>query len=156
MPKTNTVPITQSIKNYCVTIANSDGFIPAAAAAPFTNPTNVKKLLTAGAEGSVVKSLTITSDSTAAHIVQLWLSLNAGTTDFLLCSVNVPIGAGFLSGTTVNIDVLAAAVVAGFPTDQSGRPTLELQASAELYVGVTIAAVTANKTIYIQAMVEDY
>jgi hypothetical protein len=73
-----------------------------------------------------------------------------------LFAVNVPIGAGFLSGTTVNIDVLGSTIVVGLPLDMSGRPYIPLASGSSLYVGVTIAEVAANKTIYVNAISEDY
>lgn len=153
MAKQSVLYVPKGYRDSGVVILPADLFI---AANGGTAPTNTKQLLAAGADDSNIKSITISSDSTAAHIVQFWKSLDGGTTKHLLCAVNVPIGSGFLSGTTVNIDVLSSAVVLGFPLDMSGKPFLPIATGTTIWVGVTIAAVTASKTIYIHASVEDY
>lgn len=156
MPKQTSLWVPNAIKDYSATISSGDSFIAAAAASPHTAPTNTKLLMAASANDTNVKSLIISSDSTSAHIVQIWRSLDGGTTKHLLFAVNVPIGSGFLSGTTVNIDVLGSTIVVGLPLDMSGRPYLPMASGSSLYVGVTIAAVAANKTIYVNAISEDY
>jgi hypothetical protein len=152
MAKTTTNPFTQTIRNPAVTLVNADSFI---AATGGTNPTNVKELLTAGAEGSIVKGLTIASDDTSARSVSVYVSTDAGTTKYLLFTVPVPANSG-VNGTVINVDLLNNAVVQGLPIDQSGRPILPLQAGEEIYVGVITAAVTAGRTLHVTANVEDF
>ena len=77
MAKTNTNPFTQTIRNPAATLVNADSFI---AANGGTNPTNIKLLLTAGSEGSIVKSLIIASDDSSARTVSFYMSTDAGTT----------------------------------------------------------------------------
>ena len=137
MPKTTTLPIAQTIQTPVVAILNATSFI---AANGGTAPTNTVLFATAGAEGSEVKSITIASDDSSARVVSFYVSMDAGTTKYLLGSVNVPSSAGL---TLVNVDVLGNVLLVGLPLDQSGKPVLELVAAARLYVGITIAAVTA-------------
>lgn len=156
MAKQTSLFVPKSYRDPSVTLAAADSFNAAAATAPYTAPTNTKQLLAAGADDSNIKALIISSDSTAAHIVQFWKSLDAGTTKHLLFAVSVPAGSGFLSGITANIDLFGSSVVLGLPIDLSGKPYLPLAAGTTIWVGVTIAAVTALKTIYVSASVEDY
>lgn len=153
MAKQTSLFVPKSYREASVVILPATLFIAANAG---TAPTNTVQLLAAGADDSNIKSLIISSDSTSAHIVQFWKSVDAGTTKHLLFALNVPAGAGFLSGTTINIDVFASAVVIGFPLDMSGKPFMLLAAGTTLWVGVTIAAVVASKTVYVMASVEDY
>jgi hypothetical protein len=152
MPKTNTNPFTQTIRNPAATLVTADSFI---AANGGTNPTNIKELLTAGSEGSIVKSLIISSDDSSARTVSFYLSTDAGTTDFLLFSVPVAATSG-VNGTTINVDVLNNAVVQGLQIDQSGRPVIALAANAKIYMGVITAAVTAGRTLHVVASLEDF
>jgi hypothetical protein len=152
MPKTNTNPFTQTIRNPAATLVTADSFI---AANGGTNPTNIKLLLTAGSEGSIVKSLIISSDDSSARTVSFYLSTDGGTTDYLLFSVPVAIAAGS-NGTTINVDVLNNAVVQGLQIDQSGRPVIPLAANARIYIGVLTAAVTSGRTLHVVASLEDF
>jgi len=150
MAKTTTLPITQTIQNPVVAIVNATSFI---AANGGTSPTNTVLFMTAGSEGSEVKSIMIASDDSSARVVSFYLSTDAGTTKYLLGSVSVPSSAGL---TLVNLDVLGNSLMVGLPLDQSGKPVLQLFAAARLYVGVTIAAVTAGRTVHIISQVEDF
>lgn len=152
MAKTTTNPFTQTIRNPAATLVNADSFI---AANGGTSPTNIKELLTAGSEGSIIKSLTIASDDSSARTVSFYLSTNGGTTDYLLFSVPVAATAG-VNGTTINVDVLSNAFVQGLQIDQSGRPIIALAANAKIYMGVITAAVTAGRTLHVVASVEDF
>ena len=150
MPKTTTLPIAQTIQTPVVSILNATSFI---AANGGTAPTNTVLFFTAGAEGSEVKAIIISSDDSSARVVSFYISMDAGTTKYLLGSVNVPSSAGL---TLVNVDVLGNVLMVGLPLDQSGKPVLELVAAARIYVGVTIAAVTAGRTVHIIGQVEDF
>lgn len=152
MAKTTTNPFTQTIRNPDVALVNANSFI---AANGGTNPTNTVELLTAGSEGSILKSLIIASDDSSARTVSFYLSTDGGTTKFLLFSVPVAIAAGS-NGTTINVDVLNNAVVQGLQIDQSGRPIIALQANSKIFMGVITAAVTAGRTLHVVASVEDF
>ncbi len=153
MAKITTCPITQTLQTFGVAFVAADSFVAANAG---TAPTNSKTVFTAGSEGSVIKALMIATDDTAAGIYNFYISYDAGTTKYLLFSVNVPLTSGFGSGTTVNIDVLGSTVVVGLPIDQSGKPVLPMKASAILYAAKQTAAVTASKTTHITGVAEDY
>lgn len=153
MTKTTTLPITQTIQNPVVSIVNSTSFIEANGG---TSPTNTVLLLTAGAEGSVVKSIVVSSDDSAVKQVSFYLSIDSGTTKYLLGTVSVAAGSGLTSGTKANVDVLGNYYLLGLPVDQSNKPVIELKAGSQIYVGVITAAVTIGRTIHIISQMEDY
>jgi len=152
MAKTTTNPFTQTIRNLDVSLLNATSFI---AANGGTNPTNTVELLTAGSEGSILKSLIVASDDSSARTISFYLSTDAGTTKFLLFSVPVAIASGS-NGTTVNVDVLNNAFVQGLQIDQSGRPIIALEANSKIYMGVITAAVTSGRTLHVVASLEDF
>lgn len=151
MPKTYSIPIPQTIRTPAVTLVNADSFT---AANPGTSPTNTKLLLTAGADGSVVKALHIASNDGSSRTVQFWISNDSGTTKFLIGSVVVAANSG--AASAINIDVLGNAIITGLPFDETGKPVLMLAANAQLYVGVITAAVAASAAVYVVAQLEDY
>ena len=153
MAKTTTLPITQTIQTLVISIVNATSFI---AANGGTAPTNTVLLLTAGADGSVVKSIVVASDDSAAKQVSFYISVDSGTTKYLLGTVNVAAGAGLTSGTTSNVDVLGNYYLLGLPVDQSNKAIIELKAGAQIYAGVITAAVTSGRTLHVIAQMEDY
>jgi hypothetical protein len=150
MAKTTTLPVAQTIQNGKVSLVNATGAVGTTLT---TTPSNAVLLFTAGAEGAVVKSITVTSDDTAARVLVFYISSD-GTTYYPLFTVNVPLNSG-ATGAIVNIDILGSAVVVGLPIDQSGKPVLMLKASERVYVGTQVA-VTAAKFINIVLQAEDF
>ncbi len=151
MAKTFQNPFTQTITQIGQTIVNATSFT---AANGGTAPTNTVLVTTAGADGSVVKSLMISSDDSSSRTVTFWVSTDSGTTKIMLGTVVIAANSG--SATIINIDVLANSIITGFSIDQSGRPILELQANARIYAGVLTAAVTSGRTLYISGYQEDF
>ena len=152
--KTNTVPIPQSYVNILSTIINSTGFN---ATNPGTAPTNTVLVATAGADDSVIKSLTVASDDTSARTIQVWISLDNGTTKYLIGTVIIAALSG--TATLTNIDVLGNSLINGLVQDETGKPVLPLQGSgtpAKIYVCVITAAVTASKTVWITGVQVNY
>lgn len=151
MAVTNTLPVTQSFSDIVQTIVNADG----AVGTTLTNaPTNTKVLFTAGANGSIVKSLMVCSDDSAARVLVFYISIDAGTTKTPIGTVNIPINSG-ATGAIANIDIFNSTVLLGFPLDQGGRSVLPMQASAILYVGTQVA-VTAAKFINVTGAAENF
>lgn len=151
MAKTTTCPITQTIQNAFATLVNADGAVGTTLT---TSPSNSKLLFTAGAEGSVVKSLTVSSDDSAARVLVFYISPDSGTTKYCIGTINIPLNSG-ATGAIANIDVLGSAVLLGLVLDQSGKPVLPLAATYRIYIGTQVA-VTAAKTIVVTAVAEDY
>lgn len=133
----NTKPIFQNgVKNGTpVTFVNADG-------------TTEKTIFTAGADGSLVDSVFVTSDDTSAVVLDVFI--NDLTTSFLIGSVNVPTLSG-TDGTTDGINLLDITLL---PALQSGG-SLPLQATFKLNVAPQ-AAVTAAKTVTITPAGGDY
>jgi hypothetical protein len=119
--------------------------------------TNGISIYTAGANGSRVFSLILSTTDTAANNVLLYIKNGAGS----VCPVAlivVPAYSGILNGTSVAIpcvDGLASANAPGLSFDGTGKPYIELAPSAILKFAV-IAAVTATKTLYATAIGADY
>lgn len=130
---------TQNIKFAAVTI------LPADASA-------LKTVFTAGANDSIVKSLIVVSDDTAARVLDLYI--NNGTTDFRIGAVNIPLASGN-AGAVANVDLLSGAWITGLPFDGSGKRVLPLPANYVLKVS-SQSTVTAAKTITVACMAEDY
>ena len=149
--KTYTNPYTQTIKNPSAVLLNSDGTVGVADYG--TNPLNTKLFATAGAEGGIIKALTVSSSDTAAKTLQFFISTNNGITKTLLFTIAIPASAGFT--TIAMVDALTVGTVVGLPVDQSGRPVLPLEANAQIYVGAT-AVVTLGRTIYVDGFQEDF
>ncbi len=160
MAKTNTNPFTQNIKTPGIIIPATvtlDVISTAGVVTAGVQGTSGPQLIvTAGANDSVVKSLIISSNDTAAAYVHIWRD-NAGSTPLtLIGTVPIPIASGAsATGAVVNVDVLGSSVIAGLVEDQSGRPTIPLAAGTKLYVGL-VANLSANKALWVSASVEDY
>lgn len=124
------------------TIKTSDLFIEPA------DTTTLQDLVTAGADGARVSSISCTSDDTAAMIVQLWHY--DGTTAHLLGSVSVPTLSG-TDGTNPSVSIL----------NQTDMPFLGddlafmLEATDKLQASV-VATVTTAKKVTLVASYGDY
>ena len=113
-----------------------------------TDTTTLKTSFTAGTEGALVDNVSVTSDDTSA--VTLVISINDGTTDFLIGEVVVPIGAG-TDGTTPAVNLFDANALP-FLQEGGGIP---LNANFLLKVNAK-ATVTAAKTVTLVAFGGDY
>lgn len=151
MAKTFSVPVTQNIQASYQTLVNADSFT---AANGGTTPTNTKLLCTAGLDGSILKSLIISSDDSSARIIQFWLSADSGVTKHLLGSVSVAASSG-TNGTTANVDPLGNQMFLGLCTDAAGKYVISLPPNHQIYYGVT-TAVTSGRTVYLIATLEDF
>ena len=94
-----------------------------------TTPTNVTLLATAGADGSILTSLSaITGSTNAGSSVLLWISKDGGTTKYLAdCAV---LEAYSNSTTAVRVKVIFADITEANP--------MRLEAGDELYVGAEL------------------
>lgn len=105
-----------------------------------------KSLLTAGANGSKVTSVTVASTDTVDRIAQVWLTRSA--TNYLLVSRNIPAGSGS-DGTLVSLDIMG--LWEGLPYDSNGLPYLLLESGDVLKASLT-TQVTAAKEVDIAAI----
>lgn len=107
-------------------------------------PTNTVSISPSSTNGSVIKSINITTNNTAALTLYLWQY--SGSVYSLLGTVIVPAFAGFGSaigiGGLASYDVLADPYLTTFAIDQSGKPTLLLPPSYSLYIGTRVQVVS--------------
>ena len=111
--------------------------------------TNLVSLFVAGANGSLIEAIAVTSTDTAA--VELDLYLYDGAASFRLGSVTVPIGAGSNGGTTAAADGL----------NQTELPWLRDDLTLALAAGCTLkaaahAAITSAKLVHVTVFGGDY
>lgn len=153
MAKTTTNPFTQTIKNPGLILLPSTVAQVIDAVGVVTN---TLLFCTAGAEGSVLKSMIIASNDTAAKYVSVWIQPGGTGSLFLLGQVAVPLTSGFsATGVLINIDVLNNAYLTGLALDQTGRQVLPLEAGTIIRVGM-VAAPTAAKCLYVTGVLEDF
>jgi hypothetical protein len=160
MAKTNSNPFTQAIKTPGIIIPATVTLDVISTAGVVTagvlGTSGPQLVVTAGANDSVVKSLVISSNDTAAAYVHIWRD-NAGSTPLtLIGTVAIPLASGAsATGAVINVDIFKTTSLAGLQIDQSGRQTIPLAAGTKLYVGL-VANITANKALWVSATVEDY
>ena len=114
--------------------------------------TTAKLLYTAKTDGSVVKSIVVTSLDTTARNIQLYA--RSGANYYLLGSAAVPAASGS-NGTAATVDLLSSTCNPATPYDANGKRVLPLPVGLSIYANST-ATITAAKTIFISVFAEDY
>lgn len=153
MAKTTTAPFTQSNK--------LTGFIMLSSVSAQSVDTsgvvsNDQLIYTAGADDSIVKSILVTSNDSAVRYVSFWIQPGGTGSKYLLNTVAVPANSGNSpTGIIANVDVLNGLYMQGLCVDQTGRPVLPVPAGTKIYAGM-VAALTANKQLYIQTISADF
>lgn len=132
--------------------------LPATSAQTITAgvPSNIVSISPSSTNGTVIKSINITTNNTAALTLYLWQY--SGSAYSLLGTVIVPITSGFGTsgaGAVASYDVLADPYMTTFAIDQSGKPTLLLPPSYSLFIG-TKTAVAAGLAAWITVTREDF
>jgi len=121
-------------------------------------PSNIVSISPSSTNGSVIKSINITTNNSAALTLYLW-QYSSGSVYTLLGTVIVPAYAGFGSslgiGGLASYDVLADPYMTTFAIDQSGKPTLLLPSGYSLAIG-TKAQVVNNLAAWITVTKEDF
>jgi len=128
MAVTATPIFIQTPQSFGVQIQNSDS-------------TNKKTIYTAGANGSVIESLFVTSTDTADEDVILYV--NDGTTDFQIGRIKVPLNSGNTNAVPT-LDLMRHSQLPFFESDNAGNRVLKLKASHILKVAAA-AAITSGK-----------
>ncbi len=126
------------VKTAAADIDNADG-------------TTAVTLITAGASGAKVESISVTSTDTGAVTVQLIASV--ASVDYTIGEVTIPAGAG-TNGSTKAVDLLNATDLPWLRSDGVNRYVL-LGAGVALKVKAK-AAVTAGKVIHLFAQAGDF
>lgn len=133
-----TTPIfVEAVETATQDIVNADGTTP-------------QTLITAGADGARVFSVSVATDDTAAIEYSLYLQRDGAGTNFLLGTKNVPAGSGNANATPA-VDLLDPAFMKCLDTDG----TLVLGGTDVLKVAAR-TAVTAAKTTYVVGTYGDY
>ena len=127
-------------------IANNQAMQPATLLTPAiqilpADTTDLKTLITAGANGALVKEIYITTDDTSDVDVELYL--NDGSTDYLLGSYTIPT----LSGKSGNATIHLLSVM--------NYDDLKLQSTYILKIKA-VATITAAKVVNIVGVAYDY
>ena len=162
MAKTTTTPFTQNIKNIGCILSNAGGVAPVpnllAYNATTGQPTNANQLVTfytAGAEGAVLKSMSVSNNQAVAKILGVWVQPSGTGNYYLLGQINVPASAGTGSGTTVSVDLLGNTVLIGLSYDQMGKPILPLAGGSVVAISCTTALAT-DQLIYVTGTAEEF
>jgi hypothetical protein len=114
-------------------------------------------LCTAGADGSILKSLRIASTDTTGRYVSLWIQPGGTGLLQLISTLYVEAESGFYTsgGVRANVDILGNVGLVGMTTDQTGLPVLPLAASTKVYVSL-LATLTDYKALHITATLENF
>ena len=114
--------------------------------------TTKKTVATAGANGSKVIGLSISSDDTAARVLQIWLTRAA--VSYLLATIDIPALAGF-DGIVPVVNAMNSTEWPGLPVDNDGQTYFFLESGDTLQIATT-ATITAAKTIYGKTIFGDF
>jgi hypothetical protein len=114
--------------------------------------TTKKTIVTAGANGTLISALNITSTDTSARDIQLWFF--NGSVDQLLCTISIPITAG---GTNAipSVAPFQSSQCPAMPYDANGNRVMYLGSGQSLKIAAT-TTVTAAKQIDAIAWAGDF
>ena len=142
MAVTNTPAFVQNANPGVVNIVNADAQAQ-------------KVLLTAGANGSKVESISIASSDTVARDISIYLTRAA--VNYLLTTVSIPAGAGQPAAPAAipAVDIMRSAQWPGLAFDAVGNRYLLLKSGDTLTVNAPVS-ITAAKTVTVQAQGGDY
>jgi hypothetical protein len=132
MPGTSTPILPQTVKTPAVQIANADG-------------TTAKTIYTASANGALISAITVASTDGTARDLKFYV--NNGTTDILLCTVQIPANSGNTNALPP-VDVLRSTMCPGLAFDANGNRVIFLEAG-DILKAAAGASVTAGQTINI-------
>lgn len=139
---------------YAITPRTDVGVLDAATAGAYGATTNAVTVLTAGSNGTRVKSLLLNTNDTAAVNVFVMVVGSDGTTVKPLGIVNVPLTSG-AAASVYNVDAFDNNSIKGLPLDSAGKRYFDLGPSETLRVSV-LANMTAAKKCHATAISADY
>lgn len=120
----------QTVKNAVVSFVNADG-------------TTVKTVLAGGTNGTQITAITVSSTDSANRDIKFWLTV--GGTDYLLCTVQIPINSGN-TNAIAPVDIFRSTMVPGLAFDALGNRVLHLSSTSTLRASMG-SAVTAATTV---------
>lgn len=109
--------------------------------------TTLKTLITAGADGTIVNELLVTSTDTTARDLAVYVTISA--VDYLIGTISIPANSGFTNAVP-SVGFFDSANLSFLQTDNNGHRYLMLQSGAVLKVK-TLTTVTAAKVIQVVA-----
>lgn len=116
--------------------------------------TNKKTIFTPGTNDSDLKMINLATDDSAAVNAQIWYY--DGSTSFLIATVRVTALAG-TDGATNAIDGLNSTALPFLFIDDSGKRYLPVKGNASHVIQLSCkATMTSGKTLYVNAIGEDY
>ncbi len=119
--------------------------------------TTKKTIVTAGANGSIVQSLTMSSTETANTRLFNFYITNGGT-DYLITSVQATVNSGLTNGNPC-INILNSGATpqwAGLMKDSNNNPVLYLASGSVLKVALSTGAIASGKEIDFFAQYGDF
>ena len=142
----------KQIPIYPNTIDNSVGVLIAASAGDLASELNAVTLKTAGADGTHVKSIIISTNEVADRDYFIFIVSADGSVLLPLGIVNVPTGSGSTSGINA---VNAMASIPGLSEDNQGKPYIKLKADYMLKASC-LTSMTAAKNTYFSVISNDF
>lgn len=117
---------------------------PKIGVASFVNAdgTTKKTLVTAGADGSKVVSITATSTDVAARVARIWLTRSA--TSYLLGALSIPAASGS-DGATAGVNLINTTIWPGLPIDNVSQRFIYLESGDTLQISFTVAVTAADE-----------
>lgn len=109
---------------------------------------------TCGADGSKITGMIATSNDTAALTLMVFM-VPASAKPYLLTTVAIPAGSGFLT-TASAVNVFAPAVTPGLPLDSDRNPYLLCESGDTIVVGVKTTIVTSGLAIFTTVIAADF
>jgi hypothetical protein len=140
MAVTSTPIFPQSIKNGSVQIANSDA-------------SNLKTIITPGADGSRVDALFVSSTDTSARDLQLVVT--KGGVDYILGTISIPANAGNTNAVALVNAFAQSNISSALTTDLNGNRILMLENGSVLKAR-SLTTVTATRFINLFASYGDF
>lgn len=156
MPKIYTSPFTQDSRLEMISFSNSDGILQSNFA---LSPNNTKLFITAGPDGSIVKSIILNnSDASQTRTISFFLSKDSGATKYLISTTQALASAGSIAtlGPATVLGSATTAGIQGMPTDQTGMPVIYLGPGDSIYACVGFVAPQASTNAYLIALIEDF
>jgi hypothetical protein len=106
---------------------------------------NLKTVVSAGASGSKVCSLSAASDDTSQRLLQVYITRSG--TSYLVVETAVPAASGS-DGSTPAVNLINSTILPGLPVDNDGVRYLFLQSGDTLQVKST-TTVTSGKIVHL-------
>jgi len=140
MAKQTDLFLTKKIINAGTLLQNGDG-------------TALKLVYTATSDDAVVKGfMCVSTDSSP---VNLRIVLVISPNNIQIGTINIPASSG-ANGTLSTIDLLNSSAIPGLPIDRNGKRILPLGAGVQLHIAALSTPVTANRTVTVSAIIEEY